>query len=155
VKAPAINPELLLYGAAAVAILFLTYKTTKAASSAADTVTHGIQSAWSTAGDAANAVGNVAGSTWDWVSSKFAQDAKWADITQSQYTPGQVQRIAPAETYAPYQSGAPSFSDWVNSNYLDAVSPSTYVGRPGLTVGPTADNRAFYMPNSNPINSTW
>lgn len=59
-KAPPIDPKLVLYGAAAIAVLYVTWKATKAAGSAIDTVTgipgrvgDAIGSAWSGLSDAA------------------------------------------------------------------------------------------------------
>lgn len=124
-KTPPINPQILLFGAAAIAVLFLTYKTTKAAGNAVDSITGGI-------GDAANAVGTAAGNAWDGVTDfLWGQAPQYADIRLSDYTPTQVAKIMPARTVELYDSPAtsPTFGGIANGdNTVYWTDPSTRIG---------------------------
>jgi hypothetical protein len=121
---PKVDPQLLLWGAAGLAVLYLTYKTTKAAGGAVDSVTHAV-------GSAADSVGNAVGNAWQSLTDLWGQDPQYADITKSTYTPSQVAKIMPARTVELADSPAtgPTFGGVANGVgaawYTD---PSTRIG---------------------------
>lgn len=113
-----VNPQLLLYGAGAIALLFVVYKMTKATGDALDTVT-------SAPGKALDAVERGAGSVYDWAK------GKWNDATggsEPDVAPGTVptQRINDTARGATFGelSGGGSLA-WDDPRYYgNAAAPS-------------------------------
>lgn len=121
---PKIDPTLVLYGAAGLALLYLTYKSTDAASVVYTDLK-------SVPGSVFQSISNGASSLWNSVTDLWGPDPQYADITKSSYTPTQVQKILPAKTVqlADNPATSPTFGGIANGDSLLWVSdPSTRIG---------------------------
>jgi hypothetical protein len=138
-----IDPQLLLWGAAGLAVLYLTYRTTKAAGGAVDSVTHAV-------GSAADAVGGAVGNAWQSLTDLWGEDPQYADITKSQYTPSQVAKIMPARTVELVDSPAtgPTFGGIANGDVVSYwTDPTTRIGVGPIgwqSTNPTSNKSSIY-----------
>jgi hypothetical protein len=121
-----IDPKLIIYGAAGLAILYLTYKTTDAVGKVYSDITGPSEPS-----KLGQAISDGASSLWSSISDLWGEDPQYADITKSTYTPSQVAKIMPARTVELADSPAtgPTFGGVANGDgaawYTD---PSTRIG---------------------------
>jgi hypothetical protein len=116
------DPQTIVFGALAVGVLYMVYKTTSGAASVASSIGGGISSA-------AGAVADASENAWYHATQWFDPGPQFADITLSSYSAGQVAQMMPAQSVQRLGDDGATFGGIASGNQLLWWSdPSTRIG---------------------------
>jgi hypothetical protein len=153
---PKIDPQMLLYGAAALALIYVVYKGTKALGSAVDAVAGAPGKALSAAGKAAadvwDAATAAANSAWHTTADIFAGSSVEAGTTT---TPRTVDPVG-----GTFKEGATNALDpfdlryyGVQGNTILQAQTATAGPGGGSQAGPSSSNSSDYFSSTDPMGS--